>query len=302
MYTEKSLREAETSEDVIAALRRGEDINGNDKDAWEDSDDEGDDGPMYPSPLCCACENGYYDVVDTLLKNGVDPDECGNSFMGPIQIAARNGHVDIVKRLVESGIDVDDHNICTPLYCACENGHMDVIEFLIASGAEIDYPFNDIFCNKTALMGACENGYYDVVNYLIKNGADINIMTESGVTAFSITCASGETEIFDTLIDHGVNLEQEHNKSMNHPMSQAAYGGHIEIIIKLLDLNFDINNTKSSSTPLMRAILGKQKDVVEFLLKNGANVNIVSDSGKTAFDFAESQPEILALLQKYSQC
>ena len=78
----------------------------------------------------------------------------------------------------------------TPLNSASENGHSDIVNTLIRNGADINRPhyvgrgltYHSV-CSSlspltqtgmTPLYIASQNGHSDIVNTLIRNGADIN--------------------------------------------------------------------------------------------------------------------------------
>jgi len=71
----------------------------------------------------------------------------------------------------------------------------------------------------------------------------------------------------------------------------AVIGSNIEIIKLLLNKGFDINETGYDRgwSPLMTAVnayIGKDTEVIQFLLKNNASVNYQDKSGETALMFA----------------
>jgi hypothetical protein len=72
-----------------------------------------------------------------------------------------------------------------------------------------------------------------------------------------------------------------------------------EVCRLLLDAGADVNAlNRDFSTPLMYASLDGSADIVEFLLKRGANPDLKNDWGETALDSA-ANPKTKALLNKY---
>lgn len=87
--------------------------------------------------------------------------------------------------------------------------------------------------------------------------------------------------------------------SKTHELWIASYHGDVEKIKKALDKGAHINkkwenvilNTPGwdyldNTTPLMAAAHQGHRDAVELLLKEGADPNIATDEGKTAYSFA----------------
>jgi len=117
--------------------------------------------------LVLASQKGASDLVELLLKTGVDPNQPDKYGFRPLYVAAQNGHADVVKLLLSNGSDVNkaNKNGDTPLYWAAKNGHADVVKLLIAQGANINQANKDGY---TPLNWAVYNGYTDIVK-LLKN-------------------------------------------------------------------------------------------------------------------------------------
>ena len=74
-----------------------------------------------------ACEGGYKDIVEILMKRNVDINQRGGwSNTTPIYYACRNGHTDIVQILLDNNCDIHG-----AINGACEGGYKDIVEILI---------------------------------------------------------------------------------------------------------------------------------------------------------------------------
>jgi ankyrin repeat protein len=69
----------------------------------------------------------------------------------------------------------------------------------------------------------------------------------------------------------------------------------------LLDYGMDINYSENdhAATALIRSVIHKHNDIVEFLLDNGADPNIKTDMGFTALDFANDNNEAIIMLKSH---
>ena len=119
------------------------------------------------------------------------------------------------------------------------------------------------------------------------------------------------------LIKMGANvnaIDGGENLLMHHLYFQDHYGINIENIKFLLDLGVDINYKNEGFNCLFMGGLTGSVELVEFLIKNGADVNCVSDENESLLDWflldewfqynekypePEKVTEIVKLLKKY---
>jgi ankyrin repeat protein len=88
--------------------------------------------------MIAACTRGYREVVQLLLKHGVDP--CARRGLAyPIIEAGAKGYVDIVKDLLAAKADMNikSANGLTPLQVAAKNGHRNVVAVFVAKANEL---------------------------------------------------------------------------------------------------------------------------------------------------------------------
>ncbi len=101
--------------------------------------------PYRWSLLHAAAQAGHLEIVDYLLRRGLDPNyrERGDNTY-PMHWAAAGGHLEVVKRLADAGGDVvgegDDHAGGVIGWASCWEGcddeaHRSVVDFLISRGA-----------------------------------------------------------------------------------------------------------------------------------------------------------------------
>ena len=87
------------------------------------------------------------------------------------------------------------------------------------------------------------------------------------------------------------------------PLHWAALSGHKEVSEYLITMGADVNaaETVSGMTPLHFAAVGDQKEIVELLLASGADVNAKTDAGETPLDNAikYKRTETADLLRKH---
>jgi ankyrin repeat protein len=65
-------------------------------------------------------------------------------------------------------------------------------------------------------------------------------------------------------------------------LSAAAVAGDIPAVEQLLDKGTDVNKMEIGSYPLIQAVKHKQSEMVAFLLKHGADINVEDSNGNKA--------------------
>jgi ankyrin repeat protein len=182
------------------------------------------------------------DIVkaEEIIKRGADV----NAFeekrgVTPLDLAARWGNASYVKLLLSYGADPNlrkDSETPTPLHSALDSGHEEAAKLLIANGANVELP--DPMFHYKAIHLAARSGLTNIVKLLISSGVDVDDRNSIGTT----------------------------------PLHVAAHFGEIEVAKLLIDKGAKVNATTSTrhDTPLKKAVNLDQKDVVDFLLENGA--------------------------------
>ena len=110
---------------------------------------------------------------------------------------------------------------------------------------------------------------------------------------------AGDIELTGRILDGGHRIDR--GSSGMTPLMRACVSGQIEIIRMLIGRGADVNATNELGwTLLMIATLNKKSQVVSLLIQSGADPYIKSEQGRTALDMAdlgdsEELQEILGL-------
>ncbi len=187
----------------------------------------------------------------------------------------------------------------TPLLYAARNGCSGCVEALMAAGADVNLPTPE---GVTPLMIALDNAYNDVAKLLFDHGANPHLWDWWGRTALYLavdrktpgavggtgggstagraaaaittTRRSGDSngvsnlDIINALLAAGVDPSPQLN--MHRPSRGGNSGRFIDPLLN------------TGCTPLLRAVIGNDVDVVQALLAKGASPNI-NDMGLTSF-------------------
>jgi ankyrin repeat protein len=263
---------------------------------------------------------------------------------GSIYTEARSGSLANLEKKLPSNISKDTLN--NLLDAACAGNNAEVVRFLIKKGADVNHISswgNSLLMNAlmlgrfqaaeelinakanikargyetsqygfiinwdwTPLMAASYKGGLSAVTLLLKKGAKINdpgwsTSRDDPETATDVAAYSGHLDVLTYLQKKGGKLSPE-------TIFKTARGGHPDIIEMLLKRQDKINALSkiTGRTLLMEACWWGKLNLVDYLIKKGADPNAVSAEGYTALaetirnaDGSPLQTEILKYLLEH---
>jgi ankyrin repeat protein/beta-lactamase regulating signal transducer with metallopeptidase domain len=251
----KSLHQAAQDGDIAQVrllISAGTNVNEKDKDGR--------------TALQLAVRQAHRAVVELLITKGADIEAKGGNGATPLHMAASAGHKDIVELLLNRGADVNvllGASRLTPLHNACRHGHAEVAELLIHKGARLDatdkggYP---------PLYYALWYEHNQTTRVLVAHGADVNFTPKGDWPPLFYVLSSNDQDLIDLLLSKGVRAPALH---------LAAFKGDLTQVRSICAEGTDINARDDvlNWTPLHWAVSGGQKDIAEFLILKGAEVN-----------------------------
>jgi prepilin-type processing-associated H-X9-DG protein len=250
-----------------------------------------------------AVRLGHIDLVQYLIDNNADIHLGTEEQMTPLMLAISHKRKDIEKILIENGSKTDafcetirgnkkaveefirdDPNVIfeikghfTLLHWAAYKGHMDIAKLLIDEGADV----NVLSEYVTPLFWAVRYNRTDMAQLLIDNGADVNLRLKGGMTVLHYAAAP---EIARFLIDNGadMNAKSEYGATPLHMIVMKT--AHHEALRTIIDYNDVIADVKSEE--IINKAVQQQLEVVELLIRNGADPQVKDTYGKTPYDYA----------------
>lgn len=132
---------------------------------------------MTPALSAFLAEHGF--AVDNLSAAQAD------GQFTPLMRAAKLGRLDIVDELLRLGVDLEVINAdgCNALWLACYNGSHEIIERLLAAGIDIDRQNGN---GATCLMYVSSNSKPDLVQLLLEKGANAKLKSLDDYTALDL--------------------------------------------------------------------------------------------------------------------
>ena len=162
--------------------------------------------------------------------------------------------VKLCKDLLARGFDsntIEPERLDTALLIAVRQGSVKVTQLLLSTpGVNLDARSRN---GDSSLMLAAFKKDHSTAQALIEKGAEIN---RPGWTALHYAAAAGSLPIVRLLLDHDAYIDAE---------------------------------SPNKTTPLMMAARGGHRDVIDYLLSQGADLEAKNELGLTAVDFARAQ-------------
>ena len=266
------------------------------------------------STLTIAVLSGQSDLVDLLLENGVDPDQCV-SYRSPLGEAVVQGKSKLVRCLINAVSDMDAwyenerypygvHNFFgynhfggTPLQVAAFEGHVEIAQLLLDAGAEIGVVHHPS-PSGTALQYAVMGNNTHMVKFLLEKGANPNTFVRGSLLELGLKdyFRPPNLEIIATLINAGAdtNPTRGHHPTRSLFNLPGATKGGPELVDLLLKNGASVNGTYNGMTVLQSVASCDTVGVVEALLKAGAYVNGPAEPyyGRTALQYATERGDL----------
>eukprot|EP00514_Thraustochytrium_sp_LLF1b_P008385 CAMPEP_0184528636 /NCGR_PEP_ID=MMETSP0198_2-20121128/11899_1 /TAXON_ID=1112570 /ORGANISM="Thraustochytrium sp., Strain LLF1b" /LENGTH=965 /DNA_ID=CAMNT_0026920499 /DNA_START=25 /DNA_END=2922 /DNA_ORIENTATION=+ len=273
----------------------------------------------HPQPLLnLASKLGNARHVKALLDAKLDVNECDmDSGRSPLHCASEAGFEDVVQVLLEANAipNMQDTNGCTALHLACRRGHLTIVKLLLPQANE-NIP--DRF-GWTALHHAARKGHYDVTRQLLQHSSHpISLLLSSeydqGSTAIHLAACNAQYRVILVMVECAREIDTQQasaaptHSSSNVPDESEATQGSVnstpgqQSLKATCVLRIANASDMNGRTPLHRAaatacdilchesptdeMFRRACNVIEALLDVGADVCGVTRLGYTPLSFA----------------
>jgi ankyrin repeat protein/Mg2+ and Co2+ transporter CorA len=216
--------------------------------------------------------------------------------------ASERGNIAIAEYLLQNGAKANGApgGRASPLLRAVEKNDVGIVRVLLRFGGDVDV------CDKrgrTALMTAAWKNHWHVLDELLKRGADVNKKDHKGRNVLHNLAADKQcnwgSSVIELLLRTGVVIDGEkgQDETKRSPLHWAASTGKKELCEMLLTrqkgLRANINAVEGKEkTALHLAVAHGRDDIVELLIRYGANVKARSDGKWTALHNACQQGSV----------
>lgn len=215
------------------------------------------------------------------MKNNVNV--TNQSLDNNLLSAFGSGDTKKSEELLEKGADVNANNATINIKSSYNEGPEDN-SFILSL-----YYFGEGFPSEkyvyrislSALIKACQKGHVDIVKLLINNCAKVNQINIENKTPLHFAAANGHLEVVQFLIEKGADVNKVNEKEgFIYLCRKLGVPKSIRMYL------FDIKYAEDGLTALHLAAANVHKEVVQFLINNGAKVNQINSKNKTPLDIA----------------
>ena len=235
-------------------------------------------------------------LVQLLLDRGSNVNATCTNGESPFYIVCSNGLVSMAKKMLECGAKVNgnsDNKL--PLNAACRSRHVSVVQLLLTNGADPNVQEEDDeghyrrYHRTFPLHIAAANDNIELVELLLKHGANTNVTDIGGNTALhhaiehcharsaSSRYPHSGTPVIDVLLENKADVNVV-NISGETLLYKAASRGMLDVVSKLQVYGGNPNKDSLDKSPLAAACVNQNVELVDMLLKHGADPNIESSS------------------------
>jgi ankyrin repeat protein len=267
---------------------------------------------------CYAFEN--LEGGDILLENGADLNAIDAWGKTPLSFGMDQVHTKgfddliLLDKLIKLGANIDspDQDGFTLLHKACKEGNSEAVDYLLRNGANVETITNQ---GSTPIFYACDGLHEKIVVMLLDRKCTVNVQNPDGNTPLHFAALKGDELIMTLLLEAGSDANIQNNNKFTPLHLTCQFGEYIKSKI-LLKAGAKINQKGSKSkslkthfhhilyyfildyAPLHFAISSKNTDLVQLLIRQGANID--QASLYSAVHIADLELVMLLLSQNHS--
>ncbi|MDF1567262.1 MAG: ankyrin repeat domain-containing protein [Spirochaetaceae bacterium] len=119
-------------------------------------------------------------------------------------------------------------------------------------------------------------------------GFSPSLRDSAGVPILNQAVRLGYHQLVGPLLDAGADIDSEAEDRGTTPLMDAAASGHTELILRLVDMNAELEHmSRDGQTAVILAVGNGREDAAAALIQAGANVEIKDKLGMSARKYAD---------------
>jgi hypothetical protein len=158
----------------------------------------------YQTPMVRAARAADLDLVNKLLRDGVDVDLPEDDGTTALYVAVESEEYEMVLRLLRASANANAlrENGENILFTLDDDDDVEMVQLLIKSGAKVNQVSKD---GNTPLMRFAEWDDAERIQLLLDAGAQVNAQNDLGLSALMIAAREGNEDAVKTLLAAGAN-------------------------------------------------------------------------------------------------
>jgi ankyrin repeat protein len=257
--------------------------------------------------LHIAVQNGDVETCALLMAAKADASILDDEDFTALMRAVEIEDEEVVRTLLDGGANPDDldEEGFSALMATCEIGNLEIAKLLVDAGANVSLKKPS---GHTALLSAVGNKSDKLGAFLIQKGADWNTKRNSDVFLIAeLALMKGCDETINAAKDQGFDpdpfvatvieklAEKDEQGEQQLIMIELAGNGNLTLLRCLAEAGAELNvKTPAGWTPMLTAARYGHKEIVKLLIREGADINHVNDSGYGVLSislFGDSEPD-----------
>ncbi|OUM63911.1 hypothetical protein PIROE2DRAFT_60996 [Piromyces sp. E2] len=237
---------------------------------------------VMESPL--FSEHDKIEMVENLLKRGCRRDLHNSSYSPAMFLAVNMNSLSIVKLLIRYGANVNfGDGYQSPLEIAIYRKSLPMVQLLLDHGANINSKVHNE--RYSLLWYAIKQGDITIVRYLMKQ-AGVHLSIGDDITYEDLVLISQYDDMVTSKEFQNI-LQYNMYRVTGHLLQQIIHHNNINVLKLLLNNHFAIDKKDSKgNTLLANAVTKSDLSMVNFLIKQGADLHSLNQRGQSIYDLA----------------
>lgn len=208
------------------------------------------------------------EIINIIIRNGCSPQNIKSAFA----LAATNNRIDSMEAILQSNFDmnVEYEDDITPLHFAVNKGHIEAVKYLVERGAYLNVAAE----GKTTPLGrARQKGFHDIAEFLFNNGAEMipPELFDDGCPMQAAVLANNFDILKQVCFPEVINKQDYSGATALH---RAIHDGKYEMVEFLIKNGADLYiKDKFNATPIERAVIGGNLELAKLVLENNVEIN-----------------------------
>jgi ankyrin repeat protein len=250
------------------------------------------------TPVSIAALLDQLEIVKILKEKGADLNRQNTQRNNPIIFAVGNGYIEMVKYLLECNVDLYVIDICKEslLNICIYQDRLEIMDLLLKKDKNL--PNKKFYTCRWSLFIAVKRNKLYFAELLLKHGANPNPENLLENSPLFMAFENKNYKIIELLIKYGVSklhlmncyihfhkyhelvylintnryLLNEYDGNFRNALFNAVYANDVSIAKFLLEKGSNPNIYGSFNSPLKIAILVQNLEMIELLIKYGADI------------------------------